>query len=207
MTALYATLDALSRAVSVGERDPAWSAKMLHPVAKGDVVERVPWLLAQCKGKVVLHLGSAAGPLHGALGKVCHRLYGVDKVAAAAPGVFCVDLDWEPDALPLLPDVEIVLAAEVLEHLVNVGFCLKMVQEAYPHATLIVTCPNAFAPQQRLRQGIECVNSDHTFWPSWKTMDTMLRTCGYVPKAFHWYGGKEPYTAEGLIFVAHGRGA
>lgn len=197
---MYATLDELTLALSaLGDQDADYVERMYHTIPQARSVDRVKWLIERCKDKTVLHLGSK-GPLHGLLKPVCTRLYGVD-LERHGPDTYAVNLDWEPDALPELPDVEVVLAAEIVEHLVNPGFVLKMVQELYGQRPLIVTAPNAFFGQPRLAQGIEHVHVAHTCWYSPHTLQVMLAQCGYQVREFLWYHGK-PMTAEGMIVVA-----
>jgi len=193
----YETLDALRDGiVEMGNTPPEYWDKMMHKVPSAPVVQRVSWLLERCKGKVVLHLGSAS-PLHEELRKVCAKLYGVDHVAKQEPGYYCVDLDRSPDDLPILPDVEVVLAGEVLEHLSGPGWLLAMLKESYT-CPLLITVPNAFCPQPRLQDGYECVHFEHKSWYSYWTLKTLVESNRYTIQRFMWYNGK-PMTAEGLI--------
>jgi hypothetical protein len=196
--ALYASLDALAAAVS-GQPDPAWVAKMVHRLPDAPSVERVPWLLARCRDKTVVHFG-ATGPLHGQLRQVCRTLYGVDK--EPVEGCVQVDLDWQPDALPHFEGVEILLLAEVIEHLVGANWLLKFLREEYPDVPLIITTPNMLAPQPRLKDGIIVVNRDHNLWFCAQTLHVFLRKCGYTITEFYWYGQPTPPRSEGMIAVA-----
>jgi hypothetical protein len=195
----YQTLEELSAGLEeYGNLPPEWYDKMIHKIPEVESVDRVKWLLERCQGKVAVHVG-AGGRLHTELQKVCKHLYGVDK--EPLDGCVQVDLDWGLDVLPVLDDVELVLLPEVLEHLVNPGFLLRILREHYPTQPFIVTVPNAFSLQPRLARGIETVNGDHNCWYSYWTMKTLLYKCGLGVDEWFWYNGSK-YVAEGLIFVA-----
>lgn len=201
MGARFATLDALEAELSaMGSLTPEYWDKQVHRLPEAPSVERVPWLLKRLAGKTVLHVG-CAGPLHVALRKVCTRVYGIDQAPARYPED--VVLDIEAAELPMYTDVEVVLLAEVLEHLVAPGVLLWQVREHYPACELVVTVPNCYsaAAQAWIRKGLECVNSDHVAWYSPQTLRVLLQKCGYTVNEFYWYGG-QPRTSEGIIAVA-----
>jgi Methyltransferase domain len=135
------------------------------------------------------------------LHKVCKRVYGLDQ----APARYSDDvvMDIEAEELPRYADVEVVLLAEVLEHLVSPGVLLWQVREQYPQCHVIVTVPNAYsaAAQTWIRRGYENVNSDHVAWYSQQTLGVLLAKCGLTVQERYWYGGK-PGIAEGIIAVA-----
>ena len=195
----YATLDNLREAVSgVAVHMPQdWCTKMLHTLPAMPTVDRVTWLKEQCAGNAVLHLGSG-GPLHAELQTVAQQVIGVD----CEPGAdYQVDLDWYADELPMVSGIDVVLLGEVLEHLCNPGFLLRAIAESYPHATLLVTVPNAFAPQPYLGKNIEVVNGQHVAWYSPQTLAVLLTRCGYAIEAWHCYNGQAP-RSEGIIVRA-----
>ena len=149
---------------------------------------------------VVFHIG-CDGPFDTALREVTKRCYGLDhNPMPTRPDFFCLDLDTMGCPLPQKDDVEIILLGEVLEHLLAPGLVLKQVRKQYPGREVLITVPNAFCPQPRLKQGIEMVNRDHTAWYSYTTLTTLVAKCGYTMQEWMWYGGK-PLVAEGLIFV------
>lgn len=202
-TALYTTLDELSTGIEeMGGLSPEYFRKMQHRLPQATSVQRVEWLCARLTGKTVLHVG-CDGPLHNVLLKQCARVYGFDRVKVEAPDCYEIDLDCLTEPLPVFPDVDNVLCAEILEHLGNSRFLLESLREAYPTQQLIVTAPNAFslAGRQWLAKGYEQVNAEHMWWPSWHTMTRLLEASGYSVKEFLYYNGAPP-TSEGLIFVA-----
>ena len=204
MIALYDSLGSLVQGVEeMGNLSPEYWQKQCHKVPSAPSVDRVSWLLNRLAGKTIVHIG-CHGPLHKALLKVCAKAYGIDHVPASYPN-YC-EMDIEGEELPRYGDVEVVLLAEVLEHMTSPGVLLWQVRERYPGCEVIITCPNAFslAGWQWIQRGIENVNTDHTFWPSWRTMTTLLTKCGYVIDQWCWHGGKPP-TSEGLIFTCHGK--
>jgi hypothetical protein len=196
-----ATIDALRESLHA-RYTPEYAAKQIHPVPHVPVVDRVKFLVDSADGKVILHLG-ASGPLHQALLKASPKVYGLDKVGG--PGVVACDFDDFHTAIPVYPDVNLIIAGEILEHLSNPGWLLARLRRAYPSTRLVVTVPNAFtaAGAASIRQGIENVNIDHVAWYSYTTLTTLLKREGWIPEAFAWYHGA-PFTAEGLIVVTEG---
>ena len=185
-----------------GTYDPAYYRKQIHPIPEAKVVDRVKFILERCKGKTVLHLGSD-GPLHPAIEKVAAKAYGVDLTNVhGAKHWIKVDLDTLYKVpLEIPQDVDLVLCAEVLEHLRSPGFLLENLKGAIRE--IIITAPNAYSEvgfRFVQQEGTENVNIDHTMHFSYRTMKTLLEKCGYKIKEFYWYNGK-PMLAEGMIIV------
>lgn len=200
--ALYPSLDALAGGLEkIGRHDPAWWDKMIHMIAQKPAVERVPWLLARCKGKVVLHVG-CDGPFDGLLRKQTMRCYGIDHTSMLGrPDFFCLDLDTMGCPLPQKEDVDIVLLAEILEHVINPGALLKRVKAQYDGRDILITTPNAFAPQPLLKNWQVMVNEDHTAWFCPQTLRVLIEKCGLVVQDWMYYGEPKPPLSEGLIFI------
>lgn len=216
----FATIDALRESLAGParrERSPEYVARMLHEVPDAEVVDRAKFIVGRATGKVVLDIG-ASGPMHEAIVAVARRTFGIDRPAAnqvssAAPcdqelesGTdvkFGIDLDWRDSHLPRLPDIELVVCGEVLEHLSNPGWLLDRIRLVYPKAPVIVTAPNAFAEIGRRhleRDETENVNIDHVAYYSWRTLKTLVERAGYKVAEHYWYNGR-PLFAEGLVFV------
>jgi hypothetical protein len=167
------------------------------PIVRG----RFPFLSSRCAGKRVLHLGCVdsglldqrfgAGQLmHQQLAHTATELWGVD---IDAPGVAYLAERGVPNVV--VGDVytlehvdalrgrtfDVVLASEILEHLLNPGLFLKSVGALMvPETTeLILTLPNAFslATLLRLLDNVETVHPDHNFWFSYRTAVTLVSKC------------------------------
>jgi len=190
--------------------DPAWYVKMMHKIPLARVDNRVRYILAQCQGKRVLHLGCnwPPGYLHTAIEKVATRLYGVDICVppGASEGLFGrVDLDKGTEAADLVgslsvEQIELVVCAEILEHLGNPGNLLAQLKRlACP---VLITVPNAFnnTGYYHVTGGVESVNPEHVAYYSYHTLKVLVERYGYVLNDWCWYNGK-PGTAEGVIFL------
>lgn len=197
----YATLEEMAAGLEeMRGYDPAYFEKMMHKLPHAPSVQREAWLVERVRGATVLHLG-CNGHLHPLLQQSAAMVYGIDREQKPDKGYWAIDLDEELDLLPRLTDVTLILAAEVLEHLVSPGWLLKVCRSLYPEVPLIVTAPNAFAGQPKLRQGYVCVNRDHNAWYCMRTLHVLLEKCGYRVTERLYYHGKPP-TSEGLIVVA-----
>ena len=200
--ALYETLDALEDGIQeMGHLSPEYWNKMIHKIPAATSVDRVSWLVNRLAGKTILHIG-CVGPLHDQLLKVCKRAYGIDLEPASYPFYTQMDMDHLTGPLPLFAGVEVVLCAEVVEHLGNPRFLLEQLGEQYAECELIVTVPNAFsiAGQSWMKKGIENVNLDHVAWYSYWTLTALLTKSGYEMCEWYWAGGA-PLTAEGIVMV------
>ena len=184
--------------------------KQLHPVPDAPVVVRETFILERVKGKAVLDIG-ASGKMHEAIVKAAKRCYGIDRPPPGWSDVaglhrcgdeFGINLDDYHAELPQLPDVELVVCGEVLEHLANPGFFLERLRRGYNGVPVIISVPNAFNDicPESLKAGIENVNDDHVAWYSFTTLKTLLRRYGYEIREWCWYKGRQRF-AEGLIAV------
>ena len=185
---------------SLAGPSPEYIAKQIHYVPDFPVVDRERFILERVAGKVVLDIG-ASGRMHEAIVAVAKKCYGIDR--ENREDVWGMDLDdVSLGSLPYFDRVEMIVCGEVIEHLANPGHFLARLKEAYS-IPVIFTTPNAASEilQQNLRRGIECVNSDHVAWYSWKTLSVLLGRYGYIPKEWAWYNG-QPRFAEGIICVA-----
>jgi 2-polyprenyl-3-methyl-5-hydroxy-6-metoxy-1,4-benzoquinol methylase len=201
----YTTIDALRESLArptPKAHSPEYVKKMLHAVPDAPVVDRTAFILERVKGKVVLDIG-ASGKLHEAIKQSAFIVKGIDK---SRDDDECVAFDLDDVRYHVLPqwdNIECVVCGEVLEHLGNPGFFLARLRKLYRVPT-IFSVPNAFTATGRkhLENGVENVNQDHVAWYSYKTLRTLLERYGYTIAEFAWYNG-QPYTAEGLIVVAH----
>lgn len=164
---------------------------------------REPLILNRCAGKRVLDLGFIdAGwtPERIAGGNLLHLW--IKKAASLLVGV-----DLDDSFRHLLPaenenyrlffgnvedermmstlrefDFDVVVAAEILEHVDNPGLFLKSVKSVMkPEATLVLTVPNGLRHQNAayVAQGVEMVHPDHNYWYSPTTIQTLLTKNGF----------------------------
>jgi 2-polyprenyl-3-methyl-5-hydroxy-6-metoxy-1,4-benzoquinol methylase len=175
------------------------------PLPKVEVLKgRQDIVVATCKGKSVLHLGCVdAGMLEErfARGKLLHQ-----KLAAVAAGLYGVDIDAEGIRFlrehgfdnVLVGDVcrlgdiqelegchfDVVVACEVVEHLLNPGLFFDSVKAFMDPGTsvLIVSVPNAFRIDTilQLLKGVEFTHPDHNYWFSYATTTNLLQKNGFV---------------------------
>jgi len=192
--------DLLTQIKDLGHRTAEYTEKYIHAVPETPVVDREQFILAQCKGHVVLDIG-CTGPLSEAVKKEARGYYGID----ASPGPWWqMDLDILPPATPEPgePQVTLVICGEILEHLSNPGFFLKNLKALYSAQAKIFSVPNAFCETGMawMRGGRENVNDDHVAYYSYKTLTTLFSRYEYNVIEWYWYKGR-PRLAEGLIFV------
>ncbi len=173
-------------------------------------------ILQKCQGKRVLHLGCVdAGLLHErfARGELMHQ-----RLAAVAETLWGVDIDETGIAFlrqqgfgqliagdictsetlePLQGQpFDVIVASEVVEHLLNPGLFLASVRRLMiaSQTELIITVPNAFRIETLLwlRHGVEYVHPDHNYWFSYLTAGNLLRKTGYTTPevyAYSYQGG------------------
>lgn len=180
--------------ISPGHKNPEWAKRMLHPIPNLPTVkDRAAYLIEKSKDRVVLDIG-CTGPISGGIRKVAKGYYGIDK--ADGDGVVGVELDHRPDLMPVYEDVDLIICAEVLEHLSNPGYFLLALKDKYPGKDCYFTVPNAGA--YAVKDDCEVVNAEHVCWYSYRTLQALLTRYEYVIQEARWYNG-EPYKAEGLI--------
>jgi SAM-dependent methyltransferase len=177
--------------------------EMAHPLPRTSIVDRLPWLVEQCRGKRVIHVGFAdagfreeqgrAGRwLHGHLDEVATDLVGLDAdepgvraardAGYAAHLVDCTDpvavaaLDLEP--------ADVVLAGEIIEHLGAPGpFLEAMAALCAPGGSLIVTTPNAYGLVNvvaSITRRVEVNHPDHVVMFTWRTLTQLMARTGWT---------------------------
>lgn len=187
-----------ARQDSYGAYDVAWYEKMVHQVPRSEVVNRAAYCLAAISGKTILSLG-ATGRMQELVDEVAECVFSTDIEQVDRQRFWKINLDENPESLPDL-DVDLVFAGEVFEHLCNPGNVLRELRKY--KCPLLITVPNAFCKIgfKQAQRGIEQVNPDHKWWPSYTCMNGMLGRYGWKIVDFKWYNG-QPYTAEGMIFL------
>jgi hypothetical protein len=196
---LHAELDEMQR---LGV-DAAYYAKQCHRIPDAPVIERIPYIVARCKGQRVLNLGSSSGILHDSIRAEAMSVIGVDHEPGPQTDTW-LDLDdyltlhtWE------IPAVDLIVAGELIEHLGNPGYLISRLRQAPGQPPLLITTPNAYAAGgiAWAKQGYENINVDHQVIFSWFTLDRLLHTRGWEPQAWAGYNGTWPIQ-EGLICIA-----
>jgi len=184
--------------------------KFLHPLPRARFVgSRNPALSRLCEGKTVLHLGFvdeglleerliSRDWLHSELARVSNRLVGVDiskdGVQRAIEVGFndCYIGDVEELTQARFPrlNYDIILAADIIEHIANPGLFLEQLQAvATSNTVVVITTPNAlsiktlFFPLART----EVVHPDHNFYYSPVTLTTLLRKYGFEVTEINFY--------------------
>ena len=202
----------------------------MHRLPRLPVVWREDYLLAECAGKSVLHLG-AVGSYHGRVCGLHQRLLqvsghvvgldididGIEQARAqGVQNLHYGDLE-RLEALDLAGQFDVILAAEVIEHLPNPGLFLAGIKRFFGPATeMIVTTPDAFSLHRFLvaLAGREYVHPDHVCYYSYSTLRHLLQSQGFAinRELVYLLGGKlsglrrplakvNPHFASGLILV------
>lgn len=177
------------------------------------VVSRVPEILQLCRSKKVLHIGCTDMPytqekmddlLHKKLLSVTKQdlLWGVD---ISEDGInFLEEMGFTHLLLANGEDLpthlkdeqfDIILAAEVLEHVENVGQFLRSIVSVMSDTTeLVLTTPNAISFRQwchaLLRE--EKVHGDHNYYFSFQTMKQLLGKVGLICDEIYYYQDVAP---------------
>ena len=174
---------------------------MVHRLPKAQLVQRIPYVAEQVRGRGVIHVGfvdagyqemqaEAGSWLHAHLAEAATSLVGIDLDAAGV--ALATDQGYEAyvadcrdpeqiDALAIEP-AEVVVAGEVIEHLDDPGSFLDGLHRLLaPGGTLILTTPNAsgllngFAAMA----GAESNHPDHVVLFSWRTLSNLMDRHGW----------------------------
>ena len=168
-------------------------------VVRLELIERDPWLVSICQGKTVLHLGCTDYPLtqsrieenrilHQRLAAGAREIVGVDidepgikELRRLMPGLEFIAFDAErlTECVQLAQRrFEVVMAADVLEHVCNAGAFLTGARSFLsPGGKLVLTTPSAFSVKRMVGlglTGIEQVHPDHTAYFSISTLTRLL---------------------------------
>lgn len=194
MSAKFATVTALRDSIVTGIAHE-YRERMFHKIPELEVVkDRGAYLIEKAKDKVILDIG-CTGDISKQMKEVAKGYYGFDKVAGE--DIEAVDLDFAPNKMPV-HQVDLIVCAEVIEHLSNPGWFLLSLKKSYPQHPVIFTVPNAGA--YTVRDGCEVVNGEHVAWYSYQTLKALLTRFKYEIAGAAWYNG-QPYKAEGIIMV------
>ncbi|MFZ4483192.1 MAG: class I SAM-dependent methyltransferase [Chthoniobacterales bacterium] len=188
---------------------------------------RDEWILARCRGRRVLHLGCTDWPLtrerlsegrllHGQLAAAASELVGVDPdhegidgIARAMPGFEFACLtaeDMAEDPRISGRKWDVVLAADVLEHVSDVGRALAAMRRVMgPDSELLLTTPSAFALKRfaaLLFQGREHVHPDHCYYFSPSTLHRCLHRQDLRITELSYFMWRNPTAANRSAYAA-----
>ncbi|MCL5990546.1 MAG: glycosyltransferase [Bacteroidetes bacterium] len=204
----------------------------INQIKNFNIVERIEFIKDYCRSKNVIHFGFLDSPfleskfdsskiLHTELKNITNGLYGVDineidlkKYRNLTNDNNNCLLDISNPYVDLRNlmevDCDVILFAEVLEHIPNPGEALKNLHEICLHksAKLIVSVPNAYNFDffMTANESIEIVHPDHFFYFSPVTIRKLLTKYGFIVEQLNMYtpGGNKNYpgiTQWGIICV------
>lgn len=174
---------------------------------------REAFILEQCRGRRVLHLGCIGfqdlpvaervrrfrDHLHCKL-MGCAEVTGVDYSREAVESVrevlgesevICLDVEKGLGALLRERQFDVVLAGDIIEHLSNPGAFLGELRMCGPGTTVIITTPNAFGARLALRNLTGRVDDshEHSYLFSPLVLRNLLHRYGFTDLEF--YGGMQ----------------
>ncbi len=164
-------------------------------------------------GRSVLHLGCTNFPytqdsikagtfLHSEMAKVAGEVFGFDAdergidlmVSLGFTNLFLADLE-ALENVKLDRTFDVVVAGEMIEHLLNPGLFLKGIKRFLrDDSTLLITTPNAYSIFRFLIYALsgkrgknEPVHPDHVAYYSFRTLTRLLELTGYEVIEFCFY--------------------
>jgi SAM-dependent methyltransferase len=174
-------------------------------MTKRPLVQRVDYILSQCEGKRVLHLGCTNWPytedslakgtlLHSAIRERCGELYGIDVDEAGLEllrdkgfeNLYTANLEALEDC-EITSTFDLVIAGEMIEHLNNPGLFLTGIRRFLaPGSDLLITTVNAYCFARALLYAFkgqgganEPVHPDHVAYYSYSTLRLLLERHGF----------------------------
>jgi SAM-dependent methyltransferase len=177
---------------------------------KIDSCDRAAFIAERARGKKTLHLGCADWPftdymlrqgglLHQRLAQVTDELVGLDLEPEGvrlmrAAGIPNILLGNSEDPLDQLTGekFDLVVAGEVIEHVLNPGLFLESIKRVCHVDTILILTTVNYAPIKRLPRlllGREEVHPDHVYYFSYSTLSCLLAKCGYRVEEWrtHWW--------------------
>jgi 2-polyprenyl-3-methyl-5-hydroxy-6-metoxy-1,4-benzoquinol methylase len=191
------------------------------PISWPVIRDRIAYLKKLVRGMDVLDIGCTgrkgsgrlpdhAGTLHHAIRPVCASLTGIDidagGVEAMRTAGYRVVLG-DAASVRLNRAFDVIIAAEVIEHLSNPGAALANLRTHLKESgTLVVTTCNPFYYRQQsriLRHGIIQVNATHTCWFDPLTLERLLQRSGLSVIRGAWLSTHKGWNP--MIFMARWR--
>lgn len=168
--------------------------------------EKHQFIINHCRDKKVLDIGcvnhtlEATGRpdwLHGRLKEVASDLVGLDyeeevvkQLQANGWRIIVADAQNFDIRKKYPRGFEVIVASELIEHLINPGEFLSCVKKHLaPGGALLLTTPHAYGFGfflEILIFGEEVINDDHTMTFSRKNIYWLLKKCGFKVKEFYW---------------------
>lgn len=185
-----------------------------HRVSNTKVVSRVPEILRLCANKRILHIGCSDAPftkekgdelLHKKLSLITgsDMLWGLD---ISAEGVELMqEMGFDNIIYANAEDVtsnslkeqsfDIVLAAEVIEHVDNPGLFLESLRSFMSeNSELVITTTNATSFRQSIHALLreEKVHTDHNYYFSYRTIKQLVEKFGMDCREIYYYQEQAP---------------
>jgi len=170
------------------------------------ISDRVSFIVENCRGKDVLHVGcvdsgllserlDVENLLHKRLSQVAGQIVGLDIDAAGIEqmrtlGFKDIHVANIEENIPLQQQFDVIVAGEVVEHLNNPGLFLSQIARLLaPNGIFLITVPNAFNifPTRFLFRNIEAVHPDHVFYFSPHTLTELLKRHELTTSALYGY--------------------
>jgi len=172
------------------------------------IADRKKYVVDQCRGKRVLHIGCVDNGimeqrinennfLHDQINRVANNLIGLDL---NEPGIdllkekgyeaYCADIEQDGPLLKELSEqVDIIVVPEVVEHLNNVGQFLSNLGCCNFKGEILISVPNSFSYRiiTAMSQGIELVHPDHNYYFSYSTLKALLEKHNFEIEKFVMY--------------------
>lgn len=180
---------------------------------KFELVQRVELIKEIADDRSVLHLGCTNYPftkealdndmlLHDQLGKNARELYGFDfdregidiLEGSGTKNLFQADLE-KLENVKLNKTFDVIIAGEIIEHLLNPGLFLEGIQRFMHSGTeLVITTINAYCALRFVLYGLrgnggenEPVHPDHVTYFSYRTLKLMVEKSGLHINRFYFY--------------------
>lgn len=181
-------------------------------------IQRLDFLRGCVNDRSVLHLGCTNYPytaesikngtfLHKDLVEKASEIYGfdfdqtgIDEMSQMGyENLYLADLE-RLENVPISRKFDVVIAGEVIEHLLNPGLFLNGIKRfMHPDSQLILTTVNAYAAFRFFAYAMrgkggpnEPVHPDHVAYYSFKTINRLIELAGFETTEFYFYDiGKE----------------
>jgi len=190
------------------------------------IPDRNAWIMDRCAGKKVLHLGCTDWPmtkdrlekgelLHQKLAGVCSLLVGVDPDGEGVAEIrklmpehafdVCKAEKMMGNAGLTGTSWDVILAADVIEHVSNLGTALDSIASLMqPCTKLLITTPSAFSLKRFVAWSLgnkEHVHPDHCYYFSPSTLTQLLNRSGLKLESYGFFMWKNRRSINRLAFA------